>query len=670
MEPRHARNVLVVSALGLALGACPSPPTPASDADPTDGESADVDPAFATPPAVCRAGTPWSPGRPVFQGNGTAAWGLTAARATGLAAGDLDGDGYPDLVVFDGAVNARSDLDATPPVYHARVYMNRPRAGGAGRAFVDATRASNLLELRGGGTGRVVQFVVLGDVDSDGDLDAYTGVSPQSAPPAGTPMDPGDRSAIALNDGHGVFHLAPESDATPASTEFPQTTGVVFTDHNRDGVLDLWVGYQSSVFGQAIGQQPQLFRGRGDGTFADVTDEVGLTLGASNASLTAGTNARPLYGVSACDVNDDGRQDLLGMAYGRQFNQLFVNAGDHYDDVSLASGVGGDDNRDYSDNLSYRCYCAEVAGRCPATVPAPPAMYCPGRGWRAGVDDLPWRLNGNTFSIACGDVDNDGDVDLYTAEIVHPDVGGSSDRSELLVNDSAGGAVHFSRPGRTAMGLGPAQIRTNDEGGLGNALWDFDGDGRLDAFVANSDYTDQYGWLFHQDAAGSALHFTEVGAAAGFRHACPHGIALADFDLDGDVDVIVGSSTFRTWCNAEWHGQNEVRLYENVAGEATNWTRVQLVGRGAGGASRSAIGARVRVTAGGVTQTREIQGAWGTPGLSAELVAHFGLGAQCAIDRLEVRWPDAVNTVETFTDIRANYRIEIRQGEGRVRYLR
>jgi hypothetical protein len=78
----------------------------------------------------------------------------------------------------------------------------------------------------------------------------------------------------------------------------------------------------------------------------------------------------------------------------------------------------------------------------------------------------------------------------------------------------------------------------------------------------------------------------------------------------------------------------------------------------------------VRVTAGGVTQTRDVQGNWGLAGLSAELVAHVGLGAQCAIERLEVQWPDAAGTTEVFTDIPANYRLEVRQGEGRVRYLR
>jgi hypothetical protein len=645
----------------LALAACSSPAGPDAGDASTDA-STDAPPL--PPPVMCRAGTGWDPTMRAFISGAehTAAWGLAEARGTTLATADLDGDGYADLLVFDGSLNQRTNLDASPPVFHARVYMNRPREGG-GRTFVDATRASNLLALRGGdGYGRVANLAAFADVDNDGDVDAYTGV--YVALGTGVPVDPGDRSAILLNDGHGVFQMGPESAATPSDVDAPQTVGAVFTDQDRDGRVDLFVGYFYDPFARVeIGQQHQLFRGRGDGAFDDVTDMVGLTLADTMAAFATGGHRRPLYGVSACDVNGDGVQDLIGAAYGRQWNLLYVSDGARYREVGREAGVAGDANVDYSDDESYRCFCQANPGMCPAGIPSP-IYTCPLRGWRAGYNDQPWRLNGNTFSIACGDVDNDGDQDLYTAEIHHPDVGSASDVSELLRNESAGSAVRFTRPGRTATGLVPRSGPMVDEGGLGAGMWDFDGDGRLDVFLAASDYPGQFGWLFHQNADGT---FTEVGTPAGFHHPCPHGLAVADFDLDGDVDVIVGSSVARD-CRTRWPRGSELRVYENVASQA-NWTAITLVGRGAGGANRSAIGARVRVTAGGVTQTREVQGSWGHFGLSAELTVHLGLGSNCMIDRVEVRWPDAAGSVETFTDVRANYRVEIRQGEGRVRYL-
>ncbi len=74
------------------------------------------------------------------------------------------------------------------------------------------------------------------------------------------------------------------------------------------------------------------------------------------------------------------------------------------------------------------------------------------------------------------------------------------------------------------------------------------------------------------------------------------------------------------------------------------------------------------MTAGGVTQTRDIQGTWGLAGQSMELVAHFGLGAACDIESVEVRWPDGSGTVSRYTGVRANYEIELREGDAQVRY--
>ena len=75
----------------------------------------------------------------------------------------------------------------------------------------------------------------------------------------------------------------------------------------------------------------------------------------------------------------------------------------------------------------------------------------------------------------------------------------------------------------------------------------------------------------------------------------------------------------------------------------------------------------MKVTAGGVTQIQEVQGGYAHEAVQNDLVLTFGLGAECAIERVEVRWPDAAGTVQTFTDVRANYRVELVEGEA-LRY--
>jgi hypothetical protein len=125
------------------------------------------------------------------------------------------------------------------------------------------------------------------------------------------------------------------------------------------------------------------------------------------------------------------------------------------------------------------------------------------------------------------------------------------------------------------------------------------------------------------------------------------GAAFADFDNDGDVDVLVSNV----------HDTPE--LYRLDQRQPRTWAALQLVGVAS---NRSAIGARVKLTAGGVTQVSEVRGG-GSYYSQNDLRVHFGLGGAASIDRVEVRWP--AGREESWTAIETNRVVTLTEGSGR-----
>jgi hypothetical protein len=294
-----------------------------------------------------------------------------------------------------------------------------------------------------------------------------------------------------------------------------------------------------------------------------------------------------------------------------------------------------------------------------------------------GIDHDPVGPGGHTFSITCGDIDDDGDSDLMTAEVRHAWADPSSDKSQLLVNETAPGEplAPFVRPGNPATGLHREHIGSAWTEGDNIALFaDVDFDGRKDVLLASSNYPQQsasdpdwtHTWLWHQREDGTFENLTELTPWGELDQQSLEGPALVDIDGDGDQDLVIGTGTF----NSAYLGlTNTVHVYRNEVGQDANWTRVRVVGGGTGQANRSGIGARVRITAGGRTQTQEVLGSWGHSNTQSGVELVFGLGEHCVVDEIEVRWPDADDTVQTFTDVQANYGVELRQGDDAIHYL-
>ncbi len=574
------------------------------------------------------------------------------ATATILTIVDVDGDHWPDVFLSKASSEREDPGD---PVGRYRLFLN---TGGVG--FEEVTFDSGLFVARDGTEGRATSYILWADVDNDGDKDAFSMVNENSANAAALL----DHTSIFFNDGTGHFDIGPEQSFT--SGQYDPIVAAAFLDYNLDGLLDVFTGHHYANFGALnTTVQDSLFAGDGQGGFSDVTNDVGLTtFSFTLTNADEGTNHKPTWGVTACDVDGDGWTDLMTNSYGRQFNAFYRNTGGSYEDLSLTSGHCSDGNEDYSDNHQYTCYCQAHPDE-PTCEGAPsPAGSCDGweNYWNVGMDDRSWRNGGNSSNTVCGDVDNDGDMDLLAVELRHGWTGQSSDMTELLINEGFP-ASPLVRPGNEVTGLDRPFSLNSNEGDLGAIMADFDNDGRLDVFIASSDYPDTYSLLYQQQADGA---FSEVGSGAHARIHRSHGLGLIDYDRDGDYDLIVGTSLARWSASDSPPAPEDTFAYvlRNDTGQNANKVMIHLRGSGAaGGANRDAVGARITVSAGGETFMREVQGGYGLNGFQRDDLIIMGIGANCTVDSVTVRWPNAALDEVTYTPVLPNYVLVIEEGQ-------
>ena len=654
--PSRSFSLVSLVAILACSGKTNDPLAPRADAGP---ETADE-----LPPEICR--TPTAPTGQWFTeitdevGFSTA--GARRPMGTGTFTGDLDGDGYDDLLTSFFPPGREPE---SSPTHTRLVMMNRPAPddpSGKKRVFVDATYTSGLMATRDGVGGRSWGNATLGDLDNDGTLDVI--LCPAWVQDSPSP----DGCSAFKNDGTGHFTLF---DASELDVNIWSAGAGVMLDYDRDGALDFF----PSSLGQWNGKAPsrmRLYKGAGDGSFRNVAKDVGLP---TSITDSATQHARRIFGLTTCDLDGDGDQDLLVAMYGRDDNYVFRNDGGKFVEIGESLGLAHDDKLDFTDDQSYRCYCKNNPGTCDASVPAPPSSaYCAGfgdpskngRGWEPGYTDSPHHLGGNNFGITCGDIDDDGDLDVMTAETMHADVGSASDRSELIVNVTPPGQPlkKLERPGAEKTGLlrtYPAGDLNWNEGDNAAVFVDLDFDGRKDIYLASSNYPGTHGWTYRQKADGT---FEDVTKISGIGQISAEGPAFIDIDNDGDLDLVLGVGTFNGAAK-----DNNMHVYRNDIGQNGNWSRIKLVGKGLGHANVSGIGARVKITAGGRTISQEVIGTNGHGG-GLGLTLTFGLGAACSIDKIEVRWPDAAGTVTTYEKVRANYRIVLTEGEPKPKYLR
>ena len=500
---------------------------------------------------------------------------LPETMGGGVAVLDFDGDGHQDLLFINGADWPWCEEPRTPPPTHA-LYRNR----GDGH-FDPVTDGSGFDQPRYG------MGAAVGDYDNDGLVDVFiTGVG-------------GNR--LYRNEGGGAFRDVTEAAGIRGDPE-DWSTCAAFLDYDGDGRLDLFVGQyirwsreidtevgfkidgRTRAYGQPMnfeGAFARLYRNQGDGTFADVSESSGLQV----RNPATGVPRAKSLGVAPVDLDRDGWIDLV-VANDTVPNFVFMNrpdgagGGRRFEEIGAESGVAFD-------------------------------SYGNTRG-AMGIDTA-YHRNDDNLAIAIGNFANEMTA-LYVAQ-----------RTPTRFSDEAIGD-----------GIGPA-TRLALTFGLFFFDYDLDGwqdllgiNGHLDEQITALQQSQQYrqpAQLFWNGMGAGHPGFLEVGPdRAGtdlFTPLVGRGSAYADFDGDGDLDVVMTQIA------------GPPLLLRNDQQTGHSWVRVKLVGVRS---NRDAIGAWVHADWEGRRVSRQVMPTRGYLSQS-ELPVTIGLGSAGAPARLEIEWP-------------------------------
>jgi len=492
--------------------------------------------------------------------------------------------------------------------------------------------------------------VCVADFDGDGWIDIYF-VNGRDLYDRGIAA----RNALYRNNHDGTFTDVTEKAGVPGNG---YGLGCVWGDYDNDGFPDLLV----TQYGRNV-----LYRNNGNGTFTDVTDKAGV----------AGTESGAFHsGATFFDYDRDGRLDLYVGSYVELGDKRYCDLGGVQSSCPPSAYKGSADALYHNNgdgtftNVTVKAKIYQPAGKNLSVGAADydndgwPDLFVANDGVAAylyhnehdGTFKEIGEASGMAFSarggvmaamcISLGDLNNDGLLDLYVSDFQR-----SSDH--IWQNDGNGFFDEIS----DQAGITRA---THDVLSFGGGFFDYDNDGWLDLFIANGHvypeveqatpgtHYKQINSLFHNERNGKFVDVTKT-SGSGFDVAhVGRGAAFADFDNDGFVDVVVANN-----------GDAPLLLH-NSGGSGNHFVNFKLVGTKS---NRDAMGARIRIVAGGVAQIREIAGG-GSYLSQSDLRANFGLGKYTRVETVEIRWPSGLT--QAFRDVAGDQFYLVEEGKEKL----
>jgi hypothetical protein len=484
--------------------------------------------------------------------------------------------------------------------------------------------------------------------------------------------------------------------------------GGAFLDYNQDGWMDIYF-INSGATPYNKPKTPirnALYQNNGDGTFTDVTDKSGLAGGAYG------------QGVACGDYNNDGYPDVYATNYGK--NALYQNNCDGtFTNVTDKAAVGDTrwstsaaffdyDNDGHLDlfvcnyldwDFSRNMFCGENKPGY--------RSYCHPNNYK-GVSNTLYHNNGNgTFTdvtrkagiestegkglgVVCADINNDGLLDIFVAN--------DAVRNFLFINKGDGTFTEDALLAEVAYGM-----NGKPQSGMGCDFGDTDGDGLPELVVTNIELEPNN--VFHNNGDGT---FNDVTASVGLAQVAllssGFGVRFADYDNDGDLDLVIANGhpldnihLFRdgvTWAErpfvhdnlgggkfvdvSDQRGEAMKKRYagralamgdydndgdedfllvqnggapallRNDGGNQNAWIGLHLIGTKS---NRGAVGARVTITAGDLKIVRQIVGG-SSYGSAHDPRLLIGIGQRKKVDSVDIRWPSGL--VEKLSDVGVN----------------